>query len=129
MNKRDRMLKRIEKHGQDLLALFPDAKEQNPDKLCRKLRRLEHKATEITTSYCNGTYNAGEDLELLDIALDDILGKVRKLLGLTEEKAAEHQLFINRDPRGYALKIGLAGSRLHRDWGGYGILAPDLTND
>jgi hypothetical protein len=42
-------------------------------------------------------------------------------------------VIINRDPRGYALKIGddwmsaHHTSRLHRDMGGYGILAPDLT--
>lgn len=49
-------------------------------------------------------------------------------------------LFVNRDPRGYALKFseewtgrfnqsryaaGLSG--IHRDMGGYGILAPDLN--
>lgn len=55
-------------------------------------------------------------------------------------------IFVNRDPRGYALKIDEAWvreysnnnpppsaanhavCRLHRDWGGYGIIAPDLTD-
>ena len=43
-------------------------------------------------------------------------------------------VFLNRDPRGYALKIKSEwmearrdSVRLHRDWGGYGILAPDLS--
>ena len=41
-------------------------------------------------------------------------------------------VFVNRDPRGYALKIddawmGAQKAVLHRDWGGYGILAPDLS--
>jgi len=36
------------------------------------------------------------------------------------------------DPRGYALKLDDEWTRanaphIHRDWGGYGILAPDLT--
>lgn len=43
-------------------------------------------------------------------------------------------VFINRDPRGYALKIREIWMRnysgnLHRDWGGYGILAPEITGD
>jgi len=38
---------------------------------------------------------------------------------------------INRDPRGYALKIEDEwfkdhDVRIHKDWGGYGILAPDF---
>ncbi len=43
-------------------------------------------------------------------------------------------IFFNRDPRGYALKIKSEWMHahpelpLHRDWGGYGILAPDLTD-
>ncbi len=37
------------------------------------------------------------------------------------------EFFINRDPRGYALKLDVPGERLemHRDFGGYYILAPD----
>lgn len=41
-------------------------------------------------------------------------------------------VFLNGDPRGYALKIESDWMRerlklrLHTDWGGYGILAPDL---
>jgi len=44
-------------------------------------------------------------------------------------------IFLNRDPRGYALKIRSEWmaerneTQLHSDWGGYGILAPDLTNN
>jgi hypothetical protein len=40
-------------------------------------------------------------------------------------------VFLNRDPRGYALKIDDEWMRsqahpLHRDWGGYGIIAPEI---
>ena len=39
---------------------------------------------------------------------------------------------INTDPRGYALKIEDSYVKeqkldIHRDWGGYGILAPDFS--
>jgi hypothetical protein len=38
------------------------------------------------------------------------------------------RVWLNQDPRGYALKIDLKeGERLHTDWGGYGIIAPDLS--
>jgi len=137
MNKKTRMMQRITEHGRDIIALFPTATEQDPVNLCRKLRRLEAQAHALTVDCCNGAFDDGEDGELLDIALEKILAKVRSLLNLTPGKALEVGLFVNRDPRGYALKLdshfvhGLtdAGGRIHRDWGGYGILAPDLTND
>lgn len=46
--------------------------------------------------------------------------------------------FVNGDPRGYALKIDnatlegralIAAVGLHTDWGGYGILSPEITGD
>lgn len=41
-------------------------------------------------------------------------------------------VFLNRDPRGYSLKIESEWTKehapeLYQDWGGYGIIAPDLT--
>ena len=41
-------------------------------------------------------------------------------------------IFLNLDARGYSLKIDCEWmranrNRLYRDWGGYGILAPDLS--
>ena len=43
-----------------------------------------------------------------------------------------YPLFVNGDARGYALKIMdsyVMERRLdiYKDWGGYGIIAPDLT--
>ncbi len=40
-------------------------------------------------------------------------------------------VFINRDPRGYALKINDEwmtehDAKLEKDWGGYGLLAPEI---
>lgn len=43
---------------------------------------------------------------------------------------ATDRVWFNGDPRGYALKVDLRdGETLHRDWGGYGIIAPDLSDD
>ena len=125
MNAKQRMIERITRHGENLLAIFPNATEQDPIKLCKRLRRWEAKATRATTAYCNG------DVSECAVETSYIVQKVRALLGL---KASDKRVFVNQDPRGYALKIDDAWTRdnapaLHRDWGGYGIIAPDLTND
>ena len=152
-----RQYEQIEAHGRNLLALFPNAIERDPVALCKKLRRLEAKASRITTDYCNGDFDAGENGEKLDAALDPILAKVNAILGNNEQYPVLNvPVFINRDPRGYALKIAdgwmrksredwdryiakqgkraitesyWALLRFHRDWGGYGILAPEITGD
>lgn len=130
--KKQRQYNQIEAHGKNLLAIFPRATERDPVALCKKLRRLESKASRITTDYCNGDFDAGENGEKLDAALDAILAKVNAILENTGKNPVP--VFINRDPRGYALKIREIWMRnysgnLHRDWGGYGIIAPEITGD
>jgi len=103
-------------------------------KLSLKLLRLEKQATKSTTAYCNGDapFNGDHALEFLDTELEPIVKQVQGLFG--------HKLqgfHLNRDPRGYALKIDDSTIKteysdipLRRDMGGYGILAPwqDFTN-
>lgn len=124
------------KHGQDLLAIFPNAAERDPVKLCRKLRKLEREGAALGLRLCNGPeYAEGE----ADRIQDGILGRVNALLG---NEGGAVPVFVNLDPRGYALKIdstwlqaarrdgktvGHSGCCLHQDWGGYGIVAPDLS--
>ena len=152
-----RQYEAIRAHGENLLAIFPNATERDPVSLCKRLRRLEAKASRITTDYCNGDFDAGENGEKLDAALDAILAKVNAILGNNEQYPVLNvPVFINRDPRGYALKIADAWMnqrreqwdrqiakkgkkaiaagywallRFHRDFGGYGILAPEITGD
>jgi hypothetical protein len=140
---------RIERHGRNLLAIFPDATEQDPVKLCKKLRRLERIGNAIGLRMCNGPeYREAE----LWAAKERVLTKVQALLGY---QTGGVPVILNLDPRGYALKIddewmsktnqhdcGYVGPcttcpkcvrptervRLHRDWGGYGIIAPDLSD-
>ena len=126
-NKRAAMLARIKAHGDNLLAVFPDATERDPVKLCKKLRRLEARASAITLHNCNVGMTDADYFE----ATARVLARVHALL---QYNAHEVPVFVNGDPRGYALKIddawvrAHADYRLHRDWGGYGIIAPDLTN-
>ena len=160
----------IEKHGRNLLAIFPEATENDPVKLCKKLRRLEAKAYAISLQACNGpNFADGEE----DTRTDDVLKKVNKLLGNVREyqpktgakcgcrrgiqrdncancegtgqvvdfaaiRAQRDRIvpvFVNKDARGYALKIddewmrAHPGVWLHSDWGGYGILAPEIDKN
>lgn len=122
----DKQRQAIEAHGRNLLAIFSNATERDPVALCKKLRRLEAKAGAIALRLCNGPE---WELEYgADNACNDVLRKVYELLGNPKRVP----VFINRDPRGYSLKIDdnwmrLHEATLHRDMGGYGILAPEFS--
>lgn len=125
----------IERHGRQLLAIFPDAVERNPVKLCQKLRRLESEGHDLALRLCNGPEFSSEDL--VDVISKGILERTCKLLGnyrhdmQTKMRTMKVNIRVNRDPRGYALKIHDDAMReggfiLHKDWGGYGIIAPEF---
>ena len=114
----------ITKHGENLLALFPKATEKDPVELCKKLRRIEVKANRYACDLCNGTIQPTEKQQ--ERTENTIMLRVQHLLG-----DSDIPVFINLDPRGYALKIRDEWMRehndpLYRDWGGYGILAPEF---
>ena len=90
-------------------------------KLCKMLFRLENKAHQLATDFCNG------DIDQLewDTKANKILTKVESIL------KDKKNLLLNGDARGYALKIDDKYIRknnltIYRDWGGYGIIAPDF---
>lgn len=140
--------KRIAEHGGVLLRIFPRASEQDPVKLCRKLRRLESEARNNALALCNG--DTGQ--EAYERKEDSVERRLKKLL---EPGPAPWKVpvFINSDPRGSALKIDpkwagkfnrLVHARymedrlrgrtaepacLYTDFGGYGLIAPNLTKD
>jgi hypothetical protein len=207
----------ITKHGENLLAIFPNATERDPVQLCKKLRRLESQAEALAVRLCNGPEFPETAPNSYEARTAAILAKVNKLLGNVNEyqpktgakcgcrrgiqrdncpncegtghvidfraiRNRKHLLpvFLNGDPRGYSLKINdewmrkdlqrshtcldcgtewaamvrfsehtqnLSGEpqeycpacrsrnvmsspahspKLHRDWGGYGILAPEI---
>jgi hypothetical protein len=120
MNTQERyiMNKRIKEHGDKLKAIF----NLNVDsvKLSKKLFRLENKAHRLATDYCNGLV----DYEVVEKESEKILSKVAKILNTNK-----FNMFFNTDARGYALKFFEDFSKnkqIHRDWGGYGIIAPDF---
>jgi hypothetical protein len=132
----------ITKHGLQLLAIFPNATEQDPVALCKKLRRIETKAHRATTCLCNTN-----TLDLMELSpfhyrhgwrqsteeeQDAFFEKIEKALVKLLGPEASEVVHINHDPRGHAFKIKdevMRGRKLslYSDLGGYGILAPDLT--
>lgn len=138
LSRKDQMYEQIKQHGENLNAIFNTGIE--PIALCKKLLRIERKASHVSTCLCNT--NTMHLLELnrftgydvkqsseddQDKFFDGIRKQVVKVLG----KQAEDVFFINHDPRGYALKLKsefCEGKNIHKDWGGYGILAPDFNN-
>jgi hypothetical protein len=108
----------IVRHGELVKARFDLAATVDPVALCKKLRRLEVAAHRNAEAYCNGAI----DGDTYALRATDACEKLVVILGPTY--AAD--LIINSDPRGYALKCEPAGD-LPRDWGGYGLIAPDLS--
>jgi hypothetical protein len=120
-------LEAVRKHGEQLLVIFPNATERDPVALCRKLRRIETVAHKLAEDCCNWLSMESHEYEARHTK---ILNRLVDVLG----SVSSPEVFINLDPRGYALKIDdeimRAGKfKLHTDWGGYGIIAPDLTTN
>ncbi len=131
--KKERMYQEIREHGENLIRIFNLPSDTDPIKLCKKLRTLERKASYLTEEECN---NGNIDNH---VKLCDILTKVKKILFPDYAKMVELTplylaVFINGDPRGYALKIkseyvAKHNIRIYRDFGGYGIIAPEFTGN
>ena len=128
MNKHDRMNEQIKKHGDNLKTIF-NLTDHSGDWFARKVHRLEYQAHKLAENYCNG--ENGVDSENWEEKSDKILDQLDKILNF---RAQNVPVFFNADARGYALKIDDKYIRdnnlnIHTDWGGYGILAPDLNGN
>lgn len=118
----------IVKHGENLNAIFNTG--LDPVQLCKKLRMFEGKAHRLCVHECN----TGEDM---DVQLSKILTAVKKVLfpkSFDSNPELFKAVFINGDPRGYALKIKSEYVEKHSlkidtDWGGYGLIAPEITKE
>lgn len=131
--KKERMYQEIREHGENLIRVFNLPSDTDPIKLCKKLRTLERKASYLTEEECN---NGNIDNH---VKLCDILTKVKKILFPDYAKMVELTplylaVFINGDPRGYALKIkseyvSKHDVKIYRDLGGYGIISPEFTGN
>ncbi len=70
------LYQKIEKHGQNLKAMFKLGRDIDPVKLCKRLVKLENKAHKVAVECCNG------DIDQLewDKKADQILTKVETIL-------------------------------------------------
>jgi hypothetical protein len=116
MNKKELQAELITRHINNLNTLYElttGEKCSNPTLLNRRLQQIERKARAITTELNNGKGDATQ----LRVYSD----KVKQLFNGKLPKG----FFINTDSRGCALKISDKEQiNLHRDFGGYYILAP-----
>lgn len=112
------------RHVFRLQRIFPKAKDLIGAELYRRLHRLEAEAHSFAERCCNEDIpeekQTRKDKSILD-RLDAVLGF----------RAAGVPVFLNGDPRGYAIKIDDAyvkahGLEIERDWGGYGIVCPEF---
>jgi hypothetical protein len=116
------MKQQIIEHGENLKAIFNlDA---DPYKLSSKVHSLEVRAHKLSTDYCNGNIDMAE----WDVETESLLKKLDKILGFEKKNIP---VFVNGDARGYALKIRDQyvknnDLKIHKDWGGYGILSPEF---
>lgn len=87
-------------------------------KLWQQLRRIECAAHKSAEDYCNGVI----DCDQWEIEQTKAIRLVVNCLGREPEG-----VFVNGDPRGYALKLDPEKTTvphgMETDWGGYGILA------
>ena len=123
MNKKQLQRENILQHGLKLNRIF-NLNRMDPTTLSKQVHRLEVKAHRMAEDYCNGIINE----EFTDRQESSIMKSLDKILNY---KAQSIPVFFNGDPRGYALKIDDKWMKdnncdLHRDWGGYGIIAPEF---
>jgi hypothetical protein len=124
MTKKQQQREAILQHGFKLIRVFNLPEGTGPTTLCKRVHRLEGEAHRLAKRACN------EDLgeEFIEKKEKSILKRLDVILNF---RAQNIPVFLNGDPRGYALKIDDEYVRehnldIHRDWGGYGIIAPEL---
>ena len=144
--KKIRTATEIKKHITNLEAIFPDA-DRNGRRLYNFMRRLEAKMHRLATCYCNGytreyngRYDINHDTWTRDYGYTEhqwntdckkALVLLKKVTNATRGHLGS--IIFNGDARGYTLKlhdkfIKHNEIEIYKDWGGYGILAPDFNN-
>jgi len=124
---RTEMYTNISAHGENLRKIFSFPATVDMVSVCKRLFALENKTNKIMVDYCNGFI----DCDTVNYASDKTYNTLLFILRLQHSTLLAKSLLINRDPRGYSLKINDEYVRdnnlvIYTDMGGYGILAPDF---
>lgn len=122
------MIQNIINHGENLRLIFSFPRNADMLPICKKLFVLEVKTNRLMVGFCNGLISS----DSIEYAVEKTFNTLCIILRLQHSSPIAQALIINRDPRGYALKIASSFCRensisIYRDIGGYGILAPDFT--
>jgi len=131
MNRKELRAERLARHYNNLASLFTlcggkakDGKVYTGRQLSLELWRLEKQANKGATDWANGHINEMQ----AEAISNTVENRVRNLFPNLEG------FFCNGDPRGYALKIRTEtmkakGYPLTTDWGGFGILSPEIDGN
>lgn len=131
LNKRERRAQQLLAHyaACERLARYLGVASPDGKKISVALWNAEREATRDSVYRCNG--NLSE--EQWDVTVNIASERVKVVFGKLPPG-----FFVNGDPRGYALKINndkpeghalIEAVKLHTDWGGYGILSPEIDGD
>jgi hypothetical protein len=140
MTKRERRQKQLEAHYAALVRLAEACgiKKADGKKLSVELLKIERLAHGGAEAYCNGDKFHHYDFGKNENDWDDF----ERMITACVQDLFNHKLpffQVNGDARGYALKIRgaeaghdygrelIEKTGLQRDWGGNGLLAPDIT--
>ena len=124
MNKRQRAREQILQNGFKLIRWAGLPEGTPPTTLSKMVRRVEVYAHNQAERSCS------EDVGDYDNFHDKTVATVQRRLTTYLGKENAARVFVNFDPRGYALKTeDDPRNDLHRDFGGYSILAPDCDGE
>lgn len=148
LNRRERKAAQLLKHYETCERLGKYLGMEKPDgkKISVALLKIERDAHNAATAQCNGEAYNGQPFRSYgepsaqapgftewEYFVDSIKGRISKVLSQVPPA-----FFLNADARGYALKIDssnrngqelIEAVKLHTDWGGYGILSPEINGN
>ena len=142
-------LELVTNHMNAIAAFFGGWKDENinQQELANRvniLLKLEFDAHQASEVLCDGEGrgkgyykdNKNANCEIAENRILEIERKVTNYLRIwcaDPENKIRERFFINRDPRGYALKIRITPEEnktfnIYTDWGGYGIIVPKIEH-
>lgn len=127
-------------HAPGAAGACPQQSSPDGKKISVALWKIERDAHNAATAQCNGEPYCGQPYredEQWEEFKRSMAERVAMVFGRSPRpEHAPPGFFVNGDARGYALKIDpenqqgaalIAAVGLHKDWGGYGILSPEIT--
>ncbi len=148
LNKRERRAAQLLAHYAtcERLAVYLGAANPDGKKISVALFKIERDASNAATAQCNGDAYKGQPYRAYDnggssFGWEAFKQSISDRVALAFGRSPKYPLpgfFVNDDARGYALKIDnetpegkalIEAVKLHTDWGGYGILSPEIDGN